>query len=504
MSDFFLYLQMMFRAIFSNLGVFFRKAIIDPWGDVPVHFVYYRDYFEEFSPGFGFWGWVLFIILLLVVLAFFVAIGYLIFRLIRGYVINYGSKVEKAKLIDQIQKLNYELFMAVQEKNRLLNLRVGSFPPPKQEDEEKGEDDDVRFPKLIAVDRKYSVLNNDVVMPSSDMITLEELVMRFRAFAASQLGLYYEPTMIRTMFAGMGTTKVIILEGISGTGKTSLPYALGKFFQNDAQMCSVQPSWRDRSELLGYFNEFTKKFNDTDFLKALYESTWRKDNNIIVLDEMNLARIEYYFAEFLSIMEMPDFSEWKVELINNPVPKEDPVNLKEGKLLIPQNVWFFGTANNDDSTFSITDKVYDRAISINFEHMGEHFDSEFKEPVTLSYVYLDNLFKQAKNNFPVSAKSLEKFEKLDDFVLAKFKLVFGNRTMKQLKAFTPIYVATGGTEIEALDIIFFSKVLKKFETLNIAFLRNELKELIAEIDKLFGKTAFTKSKDFINRLIKMG
>jgi ABC-type multidrug transport system fused ATPase/permease subunit len=502
MSDFFLYIRMMFQAVFTNLGAFFKKAIIDPWGDVPTQFVYYKNYFEEYSPGFGFWGWVLYIFFLLIVLAFLAAIVYLFVRLIRNYVANYGSKVEKAKLIDQIQKLNYELFMAVSEKNRLLNLKMGGIPMPKTE-EETDQSEDIRFPKLIAVDRKYENYNFNIEIPPSDMIPLDELAARFRAFAASQLGLYYDIDLVRLMFAGMGTTKVIILEGISGTGKTSFPYALGKFFQNDAQICSVQPSWRDRSELLGYFNEFTKKFNETDFLKALYESSWRKDNNIIVLDEMNLARIEYYFAEFLSMMEMPDFSEWKIELINNPDP-DDPKNFHDGKLLIPQNVWFFGTANNDDSTFSITDKVYDRAVSITFEHMGEAFDVEFKEPVLITYDYLNDLFAKARTNYPISAKSLEKFDKLDDLVLTKFKVAFGNRTIKQLKSFTPIYVAAGGTEVDAIDFIFMTKVLKKFETLNVAFLRNELKELLTEIDKLFGKASFQKSKAFINNLIKMG
>jgi 5-methylcytosine-specific restriction endonuclease McrBC GTP-binding regulatory subunit McrB len=152
-------------------------------------------------------------------------------------------------------------------------------------------------------------------------------------------------------------------------------------------------------------------------------------------------------------------------------------------LLIPQNVWFFGTANNDDSTFSITDKVYDRAVSITFEHMGEPFDIEFKEPVLITYDYLNDLYAKARTNFPISAKSLEKFDKLDDLVLSKFKVAFGNRTMKQLKSFTPVYVAAGGTEIDAIDFIFTTKVLKKFETLNVAFLRTELKELLTEIDK---------------------
>jgi 5-methylcytosine-specific restriction endonuclease McrBC GTP-binding regulatory subunit McrB len=68
---------------------------------------------------------------------------------------------------------------------------------------------------------------------------------------------------------------------------------------------------------------------------------------------MNLARIEYYFAEFLSIMEMPDLSEWKIDLVPD-IWDSDPKMIINGKINIPQNVWFIGTANKDDSTFTIT------------------------------------------------------------------------------------------------------------------------------------------------------
>ena len=90
---------------------------------------------------------------------------------------------------------------------------------------------------------------------------------------------------------------------------------MGKFFKNDAKIISVQPSWRDRTEMIGYLNEFTKKFNETDFLEAVYEATYRTDINFVVLDEMNLARVEYYFADFLSLLEMPHPSEWLVDLV---------------------------------------------------------------------------------------------------------------------------------------------------------------------------------------------
>ena len=112
------------------------------------------------------------------------------------------------------------------------------------------------------------------------------------------------------MLAGLAATKLIVLQGISGTGKTSLPYVMGKYFKHDATIASVQPSWRDRNELFGYFNEFTKKFNETEVLRRIYEASYNDDLNIIILDEMNIARVEYYFAEMLSVLEMPDPAEW--------------------------------------------------------------------------------------------------------------------------------------------------------------------------------------------------
>ena len=129
--------------------------------------------------------------------------------------------------------------------------------------------------------------------------------------------MFYPISTIRYFISGMATSKIIILEGISGTGKTSLPYAMGKFLKYDTSIIPVQPSWRDKSELVGYFNEFTKRFNETDFLKALYEATYREDVGLIVLDEMNLARVEYYFAEILSLLEMPSRSEWTVDVVRD-------------------------------------------------------------------------------------------------------------------------------------------------------------------------------------------
>ena len=331
---------------------------------------------------------------------------------------------------------------------------------------------------------------------------MQDIVKRFVDFAASQLQLYYSEDTIRLFFAGLATSKVIILEGISGTGKTSLPYAMGKFFNNNTSIVSVQPSWRDRADLLGYFNEFTKKFNETDFLNSLYETTLREDPNFIVLDEMNLARIEYYFADFLSIMEMPDIAEWKIDLISSPSPT-DPKNVIYGKLLVPQNVWFVGTANNDDSTFTITDKVYDRAIALELNQKADYFDAPMTESFNCTFNYLESLFDRAYKEYEISDKNIALIKDLDAFIQSKFKISFGNRIMKQLKLFVPAYMACGGTESGGIDFIVTSKILRKFNSLNLPFLTKELQELIAYFDRKFGKGTMKYSIAYIRELQKV-
>ncbi|MDY6058161.1 MAG: hypothetical protein SPI36_02805 [Candidatus Onthovivens sp.] len=505
MSEYFEYLRLMLEAFFKDFGIFFKDVFASPWDKVGSNVSHYNELFATYSANFGFWGWFFFVLFILIFTAFIGGLCFLIFLGLRKYIRFVKKEISKDKLEETIERLNYELFNAIKEKDKILALKVGELgykPTEKEKEEAKEVIDEVnsRFPKLTYVDHQYKDFDNNIA--DIEGLTLEEICTSFRNFAASQLHLYYTIDTIRQLFAGMATSKLIILEGISGTGKTSLPYAMGKFFNFDANICSVQPSWKDRSELIGYYNEFTKKFNETEFLKALYTSIYRKDVNLIVLDEMNLARIEYYFAEFLSVMEMPNVNEWKIELINS-YSDTDPKFVQNGKILIPQNVIFFGTANNDDSTFTISDKVYDRAISLFFDNKGIPFEADIQESINLNYDQLERLYKEAQENYPVSEKLLDKFAELDDFVIAKFKLAFGNRILKQLKIFIPTYVACGGTDLDGLDFIFTNKILKKFESLNIAFLRDELKQLNTKLDTLFGKGSFKMAHKYIDNLIKM-
>lgn len=356
-----------------------------------------------------------------------------------------------------------------------------------------------RFPKLSQVDLKY----RDWQPPAYDNdITLEHFAEGYREFACNEMGLYYSSEVVRRFVAGMAASKLLILEGISGTGKTSLPYSFSRYIDNPATIVSVQPSYRDRTEVLGYFNEFSKRFNETEFLRALYEAGLREDPSLIVLDEMNLARVEYYFAEILSVLEMPSHDEWVLDLVPT-AWAGDPKALNGGKITVPDSLWFVGTANNDDSTFTITDKVYDRAIPIELNERADSFECPHHERVHVTSDHLQYLFQKAKVEHVVSEELLEKMHKLDQYLQTRFRLAFGNRIIKQMYDFIPVYVACGGTELAGMDYIIARKVLKKFESMNVSFVRDEMSGLIEYIEKTFGEGGLPDSISYLLRIQNM-
>ncbi len=468
--------------------------------------------FDEYKARFGILDWILAIFAFILVMSIWAILIYMAILGIRKYIRFRKSNVANEDLLEEVADLHRDVLRLTKEKERILALKIGQTTVPLDELNAIFEDEEdesllpaaqneeaallPRFAKLDAIDNKYKYYQEPEYRYD---YSLEQLCSDFRNFACSHMGLYYEEKIIRLIFAGFASTKLILLQGISGTGKTSLPYAMGKFFINDATIVSVQPSWRDRTELFGYFNEFSKKFNETDVLRRIYEASYNDDINVLILDELNIARIEYYFAEMLSIMEMPDKDEWKIELVPSSWDN-DPVNLQDGKLLIPQNTWYVGTANNDDSTFSISDKVYDRAFTINIDTKGVPFEAPDVEPQRISYSYVESLYQKAIEENPVEQKYLDMIEELDSYVIKKFRVAFGNRIIKQLKIFVPVYVACGGDVLEGIDHILATKVFRKFESLNLSLIRDEIKGLINYLNTLFGKDKMASSIEFLERL----
>lgn len=516
----------------AALAVSLWELLVAGWKD-------YFGIFLSYFPTLGLTGKILSVLLMVILVAIAALAVFLVVRTIVIRIRLKHDKVDNAELYREIGRLNRQVLDLIDEKNKVLALKVNAMGGTEHipymgasaltedvipsvgnvtgiprkggtvanaeivvqnaslnstDGAESAETN--RFPKLTLVDQRYA----DFVEPVfDDEITLAQLVDDYRRFACSQMHLYYTEEIIRRFVAGMASSKLLILEGISGTGKTSLPYSFSRFLDNPATMISVQPSYRDRTELLGYFNEFSKRFNETEFLRALYEAGYREEPSIIVLDEMNLARIEYYFAEMLSVLEMPSQDEWVLDLVPTAWPG-DPKHLFDGKIRVPNSIWFVGTANNDDSTFTITDKVYDRAMPIELNERADAFECDPQSSCRITSQHLEQMFAQAKRDYPISQETEEKLQKLDNYLQTRFKLAFGNRIIKQMHDFIPVYVACGGTELDGMDYIVARKVLKKLESMNITFVRDEIRSLIEYIEKVFGKTNMPDSKAYLTRI----
>ena len=356
--------------------------------------------------------------------------------------------------------------------------------------------EDSRFFMLTEIDKRYE---NYVEPEYDNTITLKEICDSFRNFSARELKLYYDIKDIRRFIAGLSVTKLLILQGMSGTGKTSLAYAFGEYLQNKTVVVPIQPMWKERTDLIGYYNEFTKKFNETTLLYKMYEANNNRNIYVTVLDEMNIARVEYYFAEFLSLLELPNPEGRNLDVVSD-VWNTDPKLLTDGKLRLPINMWFIGTANNDDSTFAISDKVYDRAMVLNLDTKADVFDGEETEFRRISIDHLEELFRNAELEYEISERNLRRIKMLDKYLIDTFHITFGNRIMKQIRSYVPVVVASGGEELEALDDILSRKVLRKLESKNPVYVRSQADSLCSYIEDLFGQDKMPLCIDVIRHI----
>ena len=524
-----------FRYFYEDMGRIFQAiwdvfvALFNMFNYL-LNFPMRMDIIKAHSDDFGTADWIMLLITHILLLALTITLIVLVVRWLRR-VLRFRVPVQKLdELKDQVRQLQRDLLRANYEKDKLLALKVaelGLKPETVMEalyDEKEGDEAQEsqesgemvpskrntitsppvdpatsRFFRLTSVDNYYKTEYQPPVY--NNEITLEEFCRQFRKFAASQLGLYYDIDLIRFFVAALGTSRIIILQGISGTGKTSLAYAFGKFVQKDSTVVSVQPSWRERTELYGYYNEFTKTYNETDFLRAVYEANYYRDPHVIILDEMNIARVEYYFAELLSILEMPLESEWNIDIVTA-MWDNDPCLIESGKLHISNNLWFIGTINNDDSTFAVADKVYDRAVPIDLDSRAEVFECEPTPPIFVDTDHLTAMFADAKQQYPISQEVMDKLDEMNEYLIKHFRLAFGNRVMKQIREYVPCLIACGGSELEAVDFIVAKKVLRKFESLSLGFMHDELTRFSSYLDKTFGKNKMPICKEYVERLKK--
>ena len=219
-------------------------------------------------------------------------------------------------------------------------------------------------------------------------------------------GFFYEKNDLVNFFLSLKTKPFVILSGISGTGKTKIVQwfaeSLGATEENGQfTLIPVRPDWSDSSDLLGYVN-LQGEFQERPLIKVLENADANPNRPyFVVLDEMNLARVEYYFSDFLSVIESRKWKDGKI--VTSPVIPESITNKH---ITIPSNVYIIGTVNMDETTHPLSKKVLDRANTIEFNTVNlDYFnflmDVEEKEAEIVSdsslatkYLHLKECFKE--------------------------------------------------------------------------------------------------------------
>jgi len=295
-----------------------------------------------------------------------------------------------------------------------------------------------------------------------DLAELSTYVQQWMAFNSDK-PFYYSLETIRIFLSGLHMSPISILQGISGTGKTSLPREFAKALISDGyyvgvdddnqnkapyRICAIQSGWRDNMDLMGYYNSFEHKYKETDFFKALYIANHPKYSDtlfLIILDEMNLSRPEHYFADFLSLLEQSP-SERYIGLLNTP-NEVLPAYIRGGKLKIPENVRFIGTANHDETTLEFAPKTYDRSNLM--EMPKNHPDKKHFKPIDASfnikYSWLSSKFEEAEQKNKDSFKKFHSFINSDDMrlLLMDKGIGVGNRLESQAEKFISVYMESG-------------------------------------------------------------
>lgn len=324
---------------------------------------------------------------------------------------------------------------------------------------------DVAFPELVKMDWDAYQISRPVDSVESLTTFTEELQHRI-AVADPGKELFFRLEDLQLFVGGLAMSQLHVFQGISGTGKTSLAKAFAKAVGGECQDIAVQAGWRDRSDLLGHYNAFEKRFSEKECLQAIYRAlTPSADDrlNIILLDEMNLSRPEQYFADFLSALEKSVGDRW-IRLMES-APPSPPRLLRDGReIQIPENLWFIGTANQDETTNELADKTHDRSFVLELPRHEERFRINRNLPArTYSFKSLQEAFSAAQAALRKEVADLLGFvskSELSNILDKEFGIGWGNRFERQALTFLPVVKACGGTFAGALDHLLSTRLFR--------------------------------------------
>lgn len=265
-----------------------------------------------------------------------------------------------------------------------------------------------RIKALFDVDKSQVMFDKDAEQPFDEIEWLKHILK-----CCQECSIVFPKRILYAFHTALKIadwSTITVLAGVSGTGKSELPRLYSMFGGINFISVAVQPNWDSQESMLGYFNSIDNRFDAQPLLRFLVKSTenfesndmaeikpfidenyesWNDYMSLILLDEMNLAHVELYFADFLSKLET---RRGKASKYVPTIEVKLGAGIEPYKLKLSRNLLFTGTMNQDETTKSLSDKVLDRGIVINFPRPKKLIERN----------KLANLDKiQKKNNVPM-------------------------------------------------------------------------------------------------------
>lgn len=401
---------------------------------------------------------------------------------------------KKEELKTEKQNLESEL---IGKKSELTEIqkKIGEFEQKKTkitEQLEQKKNEVEEYTKMGIIFPYFNIEDKNSQKTESTKVPVRQLADDVWRKLWKEKDLRYEDSIIKRFLLALHTNQIVLLVGKPGTGKTTLPQAVAEVIGAKYEVISVQPNWTDNQDLLGFYNLVDERYVSTLFMDTLAEAKENQDKlYFIVLDEMNLAHIEYYFSEVLSAISSETpllhlYSSRKQENIKNlwkeAVKAKDKemmdklrgqindINTYPAKFYIPKNVRFIGTLNEDATTKSLSPKVIDRSYMIEIEKLSEYELAEQKAKIEGKTVNSYHVVaKQFEPNTSLKSEEIREYSiykkllELQKDLLA-FEYLFSNRFENYMgQLFMADTKENWESDTEILDEIILDKVLTNID-----------------------------------------
>lgn len=359
--------------------------------------------------------------------------------------------------------LKNEKYMVINQKNSLVEYPVQEVTP-------EGLRELVN--RKIWLSESTEIIKENQPLIKQEQLTLllvqsNKLIFHIKEYLTSK-GFNYSLANIKNLYLSLRSKPFVIISGISGTGKTKIVQLFAESIgatEDNGQftLIPVRPDWSDGSELLGY-TDIKGEFIEGHLTKVVREASNNLDRPyFVLLDEMNLARVEYYFSDVLSIMESRKKD-------GDTYTSSTLIELEDGKLTLPNNLYIIGTVNMDETTHPFSKKVLDRANTIEFNEIDLNDlsflgDSVSVEPIQLSNSSIEASFTQLKDCYETNEDIIKEVSKgLTEInkIIEPINAHVGYRVRDEI-CFYMIYNNEGSlfTNEEAFDYCVMQKILPR-------------------------------------------